>query len=251
MIISSPKKDDIPALKSLFTESFGDDGAFLDTFFDVAFCQNRARVIYKDGKIPAMLYWFDCEYLGKPLAYIYAVATDKSYRGQGLCRILMQDTLKHLKALGYLGTILVPSEMSLFNFYEKLGFKTATFIGELEAKSATQGCLFTKIDKSEYAKLRKEYLPKNAVIQEKENLDFLEKLATFIKGEDFILSYSIYDGKLHAYELLGNYKKAPNILCALGVDRGSFRSVGNTRPFTMLYPFENFEKPKYFAFAFD
>ncbi len=251
MIISSPQKVDIPSLKALFAEAFGDEGGFIDTFFDTAFSENRARVIYKEGKIVAMLYWFDCEYLGKPLAYIYAVATDKAYRGQGLCSILMQDTHKHLKSLGYIGTILVPSEPSLFNFYERLGYKTATFIGELSRESSTQGCLFTSIDKNEYARLRKEYLPKNAIIQEKENLDFLEKLASFIKGEDFLLSYSIYENKLHAYELLGNTEKAPNILCALGVKSGTFRGVGNSRPFTMLYPFEEITLPSYFAFAFD
>lgn len=251
MTISSPKRDDIPSLKALFAEAFGDEGGFIDTFFDTAFSENRARVIYKDNKIVAMLYWFDCEYLGKPLAYIYAVATDKAYRGHGLCSILMQNTHEHLKSLGYIGTILVPSEPSLFGFYERIGYKTATFIGEFTVKSATQRCEFLEIDKNEYASLRKRYLPSGAVIQEKENLDFLEKLATFIKGEDFLLSYSIYENKLHAYELLGNTEKAPNILCALGVKSGTFRGVGNSRPFTMLYPFEEFEPPKYFAFAFD
>ncbi|MBE6663711.1 MAG: GNAT family N-acetyltransferase [Ruminococcaceae bacterium] len=251
MIVNSPKRDDIPSLKALFAEAFGDEGGFIDTFFDTAFSENRARVIYKEGKISAMLYWFDCEYLGKPLAYIYAVATDKAYRGQGLCSILMQDTHKHLKSLGYSGAILVPSEPSLFNFYERLGYKTATFIGELSRESSTQGCHFTSIDKNEYARLRKEYLPKNAIIQEKENLDFLEKLATFIKGEDFLLSYSIYENKLHAYEFLGNTEKAPSILSTLGVDSGTFRGVGKARPFTMLCPFENLTPPEYFAFAFD
>lgn len=251
MIISAPRLHDIPALKRLFFEAFGDDGIFNDTFFDTAFSPERARVIYKGEKIAAMLYWFDCEYLGKPLAYIYAVSTDKNYRGRGLCSALMENTHKHLKALGYLGAILVPSEPSLFDFYSRLGYKTCTYVDEFYAKSATQGCSFLKIDKDEYACLRKEYLPKNAVIQEKESLDFLEKLATFIKGEDFILSYSIYDGKLHAYELLGNQEKAPSILCALGVKDGKFRTTGNSRPFTMLYPFEEFEPPKYFAFAFD
>lgn len=251
MTISSPKRDDIPSLKALFAEAFGDEGGFIDTFFDTAFSENRARVIYKDNKIVAMLYWFDCEYLGKPLAYIYAVATDKAYRGHGLCSILMQNTHEHLKSLGYIGTILVPSEPSLFGFYERIGYKTATFIGEFTVKSATQWCEFLEIDKNEYAILRKGYLPSDAVIQEKENLDFLEKLATFIKGEDFLLSYSIYENKLHAYEFLGNKEKAPIILCALGVKSGTFRGVGNSRPFTMLYPFEEFEPPKYFAFAFD
>ncbi len=251
MIISSPKLDDIPRLKELFAQAFGDEGDFIDIFFKVAFNKNRARVIYKDNQIVAMLYWFDCEYMGKPLAYIYAVATDKNYRGQGLCQLLMESTHEHLKSLGYIGAILVPSEPSLFGFYERIGYKTASSIGEFTVESATQGCDFSKIDKNEYATLRKDYLPSDAVIQEGENLDFLHSLATFIKGEDFLLSYSIYENKLHAYEFLGNTEKAPNILCALGVKSGTFRGVGNSRPFTMLYPFEEFEPPKYFAFAFD
>ena len=251
MTISSPKRDDIPSLKALFAEAFGDEGGFIDTFFDTAFSENRARVIYKDNKIVAMLYWFDCEYLGKPLAYIYAVATDKAYRGHGLCSILMQNTHEHLKSLGYIGTILVPSEPSLFGFYKRIGYETASSIGKFATESGTQGCNLLKIDKNEYATLRKRYLPSGAVIQEKENLDFLEKLATFIKGEDFLLSYSIYENKLHAYEFLGNKEKAPSILCSLGIESGFFRAVGKSRPFTMLYQFEEIAPPQYFAFAFD
>ena len=251
MIISSPRKSDIPRLKELFAETFGDSGEFVSLFFDTAFSCDRARAVYIDSKIVAMLYWFDCEYDGKSLAYIYAVATDKNYQGQGLCRALIENTHAHLKSLGYAGAILVPSEPSLFEFYEKLGYKTATYIEEFECQGATEGCAFTQIDKDEYARLRREYLPKGAVIQERENLDFLDRLAHFIKGDDFLLSYSIYEGKLHAYELLGNKAKAPNILCTLGVKSGTFRGVGKSRPFTMLYPFEKMTMPSYFAFAFD
>ena len=251
MIITYPKISDIPRLKELFIEAFSDDGSFLDTFFDVAFSTDRARVIYKDEKIVSMLYWFDCEYNGGKLAYIYAVATDKKYRGQGLSSLLMEDTHEHLRSLSYLGAILVPSEISLFGFYERLGYKSCSAVNEFTVKSATQGCVFSKIDKHEYASLRRKYLPKNAVIQENENLDFLDSLATFIKGEDFLLSFSVYENKLHAYELLGNREKAPNILCALGVNTGTFRTNGNSKPFTMLYPFKDIVPPNYFAFAFD
>lgn len=251
MTISSPKNSDIPRLRELFAEAFGDEGGFVDTFFGTAFSPERARALYIDGKIVSMLYWFDCEYMGKPIAYLYAVATDKAYRGQGLCRALIESTHKHLKGLGYAGAILVPSTPSLFDFYGKLGYKMCSYIDEFECKSATQGCHFTKIDRQRYASLRKSYLPDCSVIQEKENLDFLENLATFIKGEDFILSYSIYGDKLHAYELLGNKGKAPNILCSLGATHGSFRGVGNAKPFTMLCPLEDISLPRYFAFAFD
>lgn len=252
MTVSSPKNSDTPQLFSLFSDAFGDGGEFVSLFFDTVFSPERARVIYKNGKIVAMLYWLDCEYMGKPLAYIYAVATSKDYRSQGLCRMLMEGTHKHLKSLGYCGAILVPGEPSLFDFYSKLGYKTATYIDEFMCKSATQGCDFLKIDKNEYALLRRGYLPKGAVIQEKENLKFLDTLAHFIKGEDFILAYSIYNGKLHAYELLGAREKAPNILSALGVASGTFRTVGKGKPFAMLCPFDkSLAPPTYFVFAFD
>ena len=252
MTISSPKRDDIPSLKALFAEAFGDEGGFIDTFFDTAFSENHARVIYKDNKIVAMLYWFDCEYSGGKLAYIYAVATAKEYRGRGVCKALMEFTHAHLSALGYIGAILKPAEDSLFDFYSRLGYKNATRISEISLKSATQGCQFSKISANEYARLRRDFLPSGGVIQEKVSIALLSQISEFIRGDGFILAYSKDGENLFGYELLGNDEKAPEILHSLGAKSGKFRIVGNQIPFTMWYQFDkNAPVPEHLGFVFD
>ena len=84
MNINPPKITDIPKLRMLWQEVFGDSDEFLDAFFKTAFSPERAMAVYVNDKIVSMLYWFNCECWGKPMAYIYAVGTDIAYRGRGI-----------------------------------------------------------------------------------------------------------------------------------------------------------------------
>ena len=122
MIIDKPRSETLPALKDLWQEAFGDSREFIDTFFRTGFSPERCRCLWKDDHLVAALYWFDCDWEKRKLAYLYAVATDKAFRNQGLCKKLMEDTHRHLEALGYSGTVLVPGEPELFSFYKKLGY---------------------------------------------------------------------------------------------------------------------------------
>ena len=252
MEIKQPTSNDLASLKLLFSEAFGDDGTFNDTFFECAYSPSRAMTAKEDGALVGMLYWFDCEYSGGKLAYIYAVATAKEYRGRGVCKALMEFTHAHLSALGYIGAILKPAEDSLFDFYSRLGYKNATRISEISPKSATQGCQFSKISANEYARLRRDFLPSGGVIQEGESIALLSKISEFIRGDGFILAYSSDDENLFGYELLGKDEKAPEILHSLGAKSGKFRTVGNQIPFTMWYQFDkNAPVPEHFGFVFD
>ena len=122
MNIDYPTRARIPALRSLWTQAFGDDDAFLDLFFSTAYGETRCRCITLQGQIAAALYWFDCAAEGETFAYLYAVATDPAFRGKGLCRALMEDTHHLLKDQGYAGTVLVPGEPGLFDMYEKMSY---------------------------------------------------------------------------------------------------------------------------------
>ena len=101
MRIDKPAPGSEAALRRLWQQAFHDDDAFLDIFFDVAFSHDRCRCVTIDGEIVAVLYWFDCSCCGQRMAYLYAIATDKDRRGQGLCRALMEDTHRHLVSRGY------------------------------------------------------------------------------------------------------------------------------------------------------
>ena len=251
MEMTKPALSDIFALRDLWREAFGDADEFLDGFFDNAFSPERCRCVKLKGKIVAALYIFDCEYEGQTLAYIYAVATLKEYRGQGLCRTLTEKTLDELKGLGYCGALLVPASKGLFVFYEKLGFHTCCFIDKFECTASKNKTEVHSIDKDEYAALRRRYLPKNGVLQENENLDFLALQAELFKGDGFIFACRRENGTLFGIELLGNIDKSAEILSTLGCDKGVFRTVGNSVPFAMYCALNDLPAPDYFGLAFD
>jgi len=253
MNISKPTPAQISSLKSLWQEAFGDTDTFLDIFFKTAFHPDRCRCIFHNETAIAALYWFDCTYENKPLAYIYAVATAKSHRGQGLCRRLMDDTHQTLSELGYEGALLVPGNKELFEMYEKMGYTTCSTIREFQCKASPEESQLCPLSAFEYAKLRKLLLPKGSVIQEKENLTFLQTQAQFYMGHGFLLAAYGEKDTLYGIELLGDVTAAPAITHSLGYAKGSFRIVGNGKPFAMYHPLGNstLTAPNYFGFAFD
>lgn len=241
--------DNIVELTALWREAFGDSDEFLNLFFSTAYSSKKARVCLIDGKLAAMLYWFECSLNGLKIAYIYAVATKKEFRNKGLASLLLKDTHEHLNALGFDAAVLVPSEDSLFNFYQKLGYETCGFLDEFSVNAKGTTAL-TQIDITEYFNLRNKFLPDNSV--NLNSLEFLNTQLEFFKGDDFILAARLKP-TLFGAELLGNTKKAPNIVGALGAKKGVFRTQGKNKPFLMCCSLNNISIPKslYFAFAFD
>ncbi len=252
MNIKSPTVSDIPRLRTLWRESFGDTDAFLDAFFTTAFSPERALAVYKNGSIISVLYWFLCEYDKKPMAYIYGVQTAKSARGNGVCHSLMAAAHKRLAEDGYSGAILVPSGTELVGFYETMGYRLYTKLGKFSTIAKDLGVDVCEIDKAEYAQLRRKYLPEGGVIQENENIDFLLTYAKLYKGEDFVMTAYCEDGILHAAELLGNCKNASGIVHTLGCKTGNFRIPLGDDYFGMYLSFsESTAVPSYFGLAFD
>ena len=242
MKIDYPLEMQIPGLRSLWKEAFGDSDAFLDIFWDTAFSADRCRCITVDGQVAAALYWFDCRLDDRPIAYVYAVATAKTFRGQGLCRKLMDNTRLLLADLGYSGIILVP-EMHLIGMYEGMGYKVCSYVREFTCRASSNPVVLQEISAAEYADLRRQYLPKGGVVQENENLQFLSGISKLYTGDGFLYADDA--------ELLGNTDAAPGILAALGKTSGTFRCPGNEIPFAMYLPLDNQRAPAYFGLAFD
>lgn len=245
MVIDCPKMEQIAGLRQLWKEAFGDTDAFLDCFFATAFAPERCVCATVDCEVAAAAYWFGCgEY-----AYIYAVATAKKFRGQGICHALMGKIHQILTAKGYAGCILVPGEESLRQFYRGMGYENSGGVNELDCEAGTP-LPVAKIDAAEFAALRRQYLPDGGVVQEGENLAFLSCWAEFYRGEDFLLTAVQEDDSLRGLELLGNAEAAPGILAALGAKSGTFLTPGDT-PFAMYLPLNEKKAPAYFGFAFD
>ena len=248
MIIDFPKESHIPGLRNLWQEAFGDTDTFLDHFFH---CGYRCRCVLVNDKPVAALYWFDCQWQDKKIAYIYAVATAKSHRRQGLCHTLMEDIRQLLKQQGYAGIALVPAKQSLFAFYEKMGYRCFGGIRQWQCDAISEPVTLTELTAGQYAHLRQRFLPADSVIQDGPLLEFLSTYARFYRGEDFLLCCADDDGKLMAYELLGNTDAAPAILAALGFATGTFRTPGDS-PFAMYRSLTDDQAaPQYLAFALD
>lgn len=255
MIIDTPESSQILNLRRLWKEAFGDTEEFLDDFWRTAFDVKRCRCVVTDGQVTAALYWFDCMCMEKSIAYVYAVATAEAYRGRGISHALMEDTHRHLAKLGYEGAVLVPGSEELFYFYEGMGYRVCSTVHEFSCNAAAKGeeVSLRSIDKTEYARLRRQMMPVGGVVQENENLEFLETQAQLYTGSGFLLAARKEAGQLIGVELLGDETKAPGIVKVLGCARGTFRTPGEGRPFAVYLPFERsaFFKPAYFGLAFD
>ena len=253
MTIDRPTAAQLPQLRQLWQEAFGDTDAFLDAFFAAAMHPDRCRCVTRDGAVVAALYWFDCLYEGRKLAYLYAVATAKAYRGKGLCHALMADTHALLEMQGYAGAILVPQSEPLRGFYETMGYACCVQLRRFDCEAVNEPCRVRCIDQQEYARLRRELLPQRAVVQEQETLDFLQTYAKFYAGPGFLLAAAVDGDTLQGIELLGDAAVAPAIVGAMGCARGTFRAPGEGMPFAMYLPLGDRElpPPAYFGLALD
>lgn len=244
-----PTPADHPGLYRLWREAFGDSEADIDRFFATGFSPNRCLCIKSGTEIAAAAYWLDCSYCGGKLAYIYAVATVKQYRKQGLCHQLLEQIHSILLEQGYAGAVLVPGEPSLANLYRSIGYE---HFGGVETLSCTAhgNVPIQALTRKEYAALRCQHLAPGAVIQEDESLSYLASYADFYAGMDFLLAATKNGNTLLGLELLGSTTQASGIVASLGCKEGTFRIPGAT-PFAMFRPLGNAAPPTYFGFAFD
>lgn len=247
-----PSEAQIPGLRRLWKTAFGDDDAWLDQFFSLAYAPERCLCIADGTQVLAALYWFDVSCENKPLAYLYAVATDPACRNQGLCRTLIAAAKERLTQLGYAGALLKPENAGLSQMYERMGFRPCTTVTERQLPAAPAAAPVRRLDATEYARLRREMLPKGGVVQEGAALALLENQAQFFSGPDFLAAVSPDVSLLHCHEFLGNPDAASALLHTLGYSVGFFRFPGGERPFASFCPLSpDCPKPAYFGLALD
>ena len=239
-------------LVSLWREAFGDSLEFIEGFFCTAFAPSRCRCIMEGDQVVGALYWLEVQYQGQRFAYVYAVAVLEAWRGKGVFRTLMEDTHAHLTLRGYDGVLLYPQAQSLRQMYAKFGYADCTTVSQFTCTAAGEPVTLHRIDREEYARLRRTYLPADGVIQEEENVAFQEMFAFFYTGDDFLLAGRKKGQKLNALELLGNTDAAPGILAALGCAEGTFQTPGKDIPYAMFRPLHGKAlTPGYLGFVFN
>ena len=252
MKIDAPSATHIPHLRSLWKEAFGDTDAFLDAFFGAAFSPDRCRCVWDENHPVAALYWLDHTCNGEKFAYIYAVATKKSYRRQGLCHALMARTHEDLAAAGYAGALLVPATEALAQYYAAMGYHycaTRKVFTSLPGDTIED---LRPVSLEEYRTLRPLLLPLHSAEPGIVAMEFLSRFTTFYAGKRFLAAAQRSDDHLYIPEYLGDPQAAPGILTALGASSGTFCTLGDDTPFAMYLPLKpETLPPTYLPFAFD
>ena len=254
MIIKAPTPEDQPRLRQLWKEAFGDEDSFLDLFFSTAFHPQRCLCALWSEDPVAAIYWFDCTLRGEKVAYLYALATFRSYQGRGIARQLLAHTHAYLKDRGYKAALLVPGSKGLAAWYETMDYAFCGGITEFSCEAAGEPARLRPLSAEEYGFLREQYLPEGSVIHSAAALDFLAGQARLYAGDRCLLAVlpTVY-GTVVVPEFLGSPAEAPGILAALGYPKAAFRTPGAGRSLAMYRPLTVpfLSVPTYFALAFD
>ncbi len=282
MNINHPTGQDIPALRHLWQEAFGDTEGYLDAFFATAFAIDRCLCV-DGGK--AACYWLPCHCRGQKIAYLYAVATAKDARGQGLCRALIEETKKALLMQGYAGILLVPGSEVLRQMYAKMGFENATQIAEFSlaaikaprlaspergggsegaggvwelsaqptegVNASVSNVRWEVMTPAAYAQARAALLPEGAAIEGEEFFQFLASQVAFYRFGDALFACAKENDHLFIPEYRGDPDLLPQILAVFGATHATVRTPGSGKKWAMYCPLNGSPAPAHFSFALD
>lgn len=165
---------------SLWNDAFGDKKDSVEKYLETLL---KYFLVYEeDGIVKGMLSVLPVTLNNKKGGYIYAVVTHPEYRGNGICRVLMEAVKKDMS---YEFFVLVPQNKGLFEFYEKMNFAEVSFLKKDEASISGEA-------KEYYLKAisAKEYeYARNAFYKNQSFIQWDEKILEFAKG--------MYDGEFY------------------------------------------------------
>ena len=249
MIIDFPHQ--IQPLKALWKQAFGDTDAFIDGFFRTGFNPWRCRCVYVEDKPVSVVYWFDCLWQNKPVAYLYAIATDKAYRGQGLFRQLLQNTHEYLADCGYVGAVLVPAEKDLFAMYEKLGYQNFSGKEQITLPAQPHKISVLPLSAKDYLQKRAAFLPAGSVCHRETAMEFAATYTSFYTAENCLFCAAKEQDTLYFQEFFGNRELLPGLIWELGAEKGIVPLPGDA-PFALYHSLDGSnDLPAYFTMALD
>lgn len=116
-MLTTPTTSDIPTLKAMWHNIFGDEMSDIDKFFQILFV-NKNTLIWKDrDEVASMLYMLPYEHN----VYLYALATLPQYRGCGIMTTLINEACKIAEEQDAKSVFLIPAK-GMETYYEQFGF---------------------------------------------------------------------------------------------------------------------------------
>ena len=140
-MIRFAQRGDHPQLKSLWAEAFGDPPDAVDAYFRLRHKDENMLLDARDGMVRGMLSMLPVTLAANggqdyPARYIYAVATDKQVRRQGIGTALLEAAHAHMQSLGEAAAVLAPAAPDLFDYYQKRDYQTVFSINVLSVSAA-------------------------------------------------------------------------------------------------------------------
>lgn len=139
-MIGHPGADDLPQLSALWREAFRDTEEETAFFFQYRHRAENMLVLRLEDRIAGMLTMLPVALLagGKALKarYVFAIATEESYRNRGVSTQLLAAANAAAAAEGCAATLLVPANERLFVFYGKRAYETTFYTDVLTFEAA-------------------------------------------------------------------------------------------------------------------
>lgn len=136
-MIRYSNKNDINGIIRLWNEAFGDSEKEIRFFLDSCYKPHNTIIYEADGEIASMLFLLEGDmHIGDvdyPSYYLYAACTLKKFRGRGIMAHLLDFAKKTATDRDKSFICLRPGEKSLFDFYEKFGYKSVFKVKKVTA----------------------------------------------------------------------------------------------------------------------
>lgn len=119
----------------MWQETFGDTREYIDDFFEANYQPQNTLIHTEEGVPVAALYMipYQRKYLTgtQNLYYLYALATKKTFRRQGIMGSLLQRAELTAKERGIDALFLIPANRELFDYYVKAGYREGGTLTQL------------------------------------------------------------------------------------------------------------------------
>lgn len=138
-MIRQARESDLPQLISLWQEAFSDTEEETLFYFQHRHKHQNMLVFEMGSEISGMLSILPVQLRSPkqiiPARYVFAVATKKARRGQRISTRLLEAAHQKMQLEGASASILVPAEPSLFEYYDKRGYKTGFQVDQVHLKA--------------------------------------------------------------------------------------------------------------------
>ena len=183
------KESDANKLKKLWKTCFGDDDEYIDLFFNNRFNPNECLTAFCGESLAAMLFLLPitavCKEKRYPARYIYAVCTEPKFRNRSVSTRLLNAAHEYMAENQIAMSLLVPAEKSLFDYYEKRGFKTEFYCSEFETDARHGEITLKTANLTELFEKRNETFSKSSLYMQWDRtaLCYQQKEAEFFGGK--------------------------------------------------------------------